>query len=312
MMRSLFSAVSGLKSHQTAMDVIGNNVSNVNTTGYKSSRTIFQDIYSQTVRSATASTSTTGGSNAQQVGLGVSISTIGMNMTEGSTQSTSYPLDFSISGDGFIVVSDGNGGYYYTRNGALTLDNDGYLVTANGDYVMVVAENTTDAVSDGTSDDATTSIENCDSFTLNDLTNIQLLRSYTDETTGNTVEYTDYAVDSNGVITVTAATTDSTTGETTTETKTIGRMVIATFNNAGGLEKAGSSYYVEGANSGNAAYNFAGNNCGSLTSGSLEMSNVDLATELTNMIITQRGFQANSRVITTSDTLLEELINLKR
>ncbi|MPM03693.1 Flagellar basal-body rod protein FlgG [bioreactor metagenome] len=312
MMRSLFSAVSGLKSHQTAMDVIGNNVANVNTTGYKSSRTIFQDIYSQTIRSATAPTSTTGGINAQQVGLGTSISTIGMNMSDGSTQSTSNSLDFAISGDGFFVVSDGNGGYYYSRNGALTTDPDGYLVTANGDYVMVIAENTTDAVADGTSDDATTSVENCDSFATDDLTNIQLMKSFTDSTTGNKVEYTDYAIDSNGLITVTAATTDSTTGETTKAIKTIGRVVLATFNNAGGLEKAGSSYYVQGANSGAPAYDFAGNNCGSLASGSLEMSNVDLATELTNMIITQRGFQANSRVITTSDTFLEELINLKR
>lgn len=310
MMRSLFSAVSGLKSHQTAMDVVGNNIANVNTTGYKSSRTVFQDIFSQTVRTATAPTGTTGGSNAQQVGLGVTISTIGMNMTDGSTQSTSYPLDFAISGDGFLVVADGKGGYCYTRNGALTLDSEGYLVTANGDYVMAVAENTTDANDDGTSDDLTTSIENCDSFDTGDLTKIQLLKTFTSG--DDTVEYTDYAIDSNGVITVTAATTDGTTGETTTENIAIGRLVLATFNNAGGLEKAGSNYYTEGQNSGAASYNFAGNNCGSLASGSLEMSNVDLATELTNMIITQRGFQANSRVITTSDTMLEELINLKR
>jgi flagellar hook protein FlgE len=312
MMRSLFSAVSGLKSHQTAMDVVGNNISNVNTIGYKSSRTVFQDIYSQTISSATASTSTTGGSNAQQVGLGASISTIGLNMTDGSTQSTSYALDFAISGDGFLVVADGNGGYYYTRNGALTLDDDGYLVTATGNYVMAVAENTTDATADGTSDNAATSIEDCDTFAPTDLTKIQLLKSFTDTSTGNKVEYTDYAIDSKGVITVTAATTDASTGVTTTATKSIGRLVLSTFNNAGGLEKSGSSYYVEGENSGAPAYNFAGVNCCTLKSGSLEMSNVDLATELTNMIITQRGFQANSRVITTSDTMLEELINLKR
>lgn len=311
MMRSLFSAVSGLKNNQTAMDVIGNNIANVNTTGYKSSRTVFQDIYSQTISSATAATGTSGGSNAQQVGLGVTISTIGLNMADGSTESTSNALDFAISGDGFIVVDDGNGGYYYTRNGALTLDGNGYLVTANGDYVLAVAENTTDATDDGTSDDDTTSVEDIDSFTTDDLTKIQLLRSYTNSD-GDAVEYTDYAVDSNGVITVTESITDADTGEITTDTVTIGRVVLATFANSGGLEKAGSSYYTEGANSGEAVYNFAGVNCGTMTSGSLEMSNVDLATELTNMIITQRGFQANSRVITTSDTMLEELINLKR
>ena len=93
---------------------------------------------------------------------------------------------------------------------------------------------------------------------------------------------------------------------------TIGRLVLATFNNAGGLEKDGSNYLVESSNSGTSTVNFVNNGCGLIKSGSLEMSNVDLATELTNMIIAQRGFQANSRVITTSDSMLEELVNLKR
>ena len=133
-----FSAVSGLKSHQTAMDVIGNNIANVNTTGFKSSRTLFQDIYSQTISAATAPTDTTGGVNAKQVGLGTQIASIDMNMTEG-TQTTSYPLDFSISGEGFFVIDNGDGTYSYTRNGAFQLDANGYLVTANGDYVMAVS-----------------------------------------------------------------------------------------------------------------------------------------------------------------------------
>lgn len=320
MMRSLFSAVSGLKSHQTSMDVIGNNIANVNTTGYKSSRVIFQDIYSQTISSATAPTDTTGGINAKQIGLGVSISAVGMNMTEGSTQSTSYALDFAISGEGFFVVNNGTGAYSYTRNGALTLDADGFLVTAGGDYIMAVVED---------EDPATSLIDNADPVADVDAVTgevtprfekVQLLGTVTDAG-GTEHEYTDYAVDTNGVITATVATTATTTdpvsGETTTTTtssvETIGRIVLATFNNTAGLEKIGSSYYSESSNSGPVVYNFANNGgAGSLTSGSLEMSNVDLATELTNMIITQRGFQANSRVITTSDTMLEELINLKR
>lgn len=318
MMRSLFSAVSGLKSHQTAMDVVGNNVSNVNTTGYKSSRAVFQDIYSQTISSATAPTATTGGINARQVGLGVSISAIGMNMTEGSTQSTSYPLDFAVSGEGFFVVDDGSGSYGYTRNGALTLDADGYLVTATGDYVMAVLE-------DNDGDPSTSLIENGDEAVTVDpvtgavtplFTKIKLLGTVVDTAASVTYRYDDYAVDANGVVTATVSTLDTSTTPPTvtdTEVRSIGRLVLATFNNTAGLEKIGSSYYHESSNSGAAGYNFANyGGAGSLTSGSLEMSNVDLATELTNMIITQRGFQANSRVITTSDTLLEELINLKR
>jgi flagellar hook protein FlgE len=302
MMRSLFSAVSGIKSNQTAMDIIGNNIANVNTIGYKTSRAIFQDIFSQTISSATAPTADTGGRNAKQVGLGSNISTIGMNMTEGSTQSTSNPLDFAVSGEGFFVVDDGSGVYKYTRNGAFQLDAEGYLVTANGDYIMAV---TVDADSDG----------------MPDIGNDQAL---VDETTGDPVfgkvklygdidtdgdptayedNYSDYAVDAYGVIT--AVNKDG-------AKVTIGRLVLATFNNTTGLEKVGSSYFTESSNSGAAGYKFVGNVCGTLNSGSLEMSNVDLSTELTNMIITQRGFQANSRVVTTTDSMLEELINLKR
>lgn len=284
MMRSLFSAVSGLKNNQTAMDVIGNNIANVNTIGYKSSRTIFQDIYSQTISTATAPTTTTGGSNAQQVGLGVTISAVSVNTTDGSTESTSNPLDFAISGDGYFVVSDGNGGYYYTRNGEFQLDKAGYLVTANGDYVMACSGDAT-VVVDGKTIAAT------------DLTKVQI------NGTINLEKYSDYAIDSNGFITAL---------NSVGTTVTLGRLVLATFNNAAGLEKAGSSYCTESANSGSAVYSFVNDGCGYINSGSLEMSNVDLATELTNMIITERAFQANSRVITTSDTMLEELVNLKR
>lgn len=339
MMRSLFSAVSGLKSNQTAMDIIGNNIANVNTIAYKTSRTVFQDIFSQTIATATAPTADTGGRNAKQVGLGTNISTIGMTMTEGSTQSTSNPLDFAISGEGFFVVDNGSGSYVYTRSGALQLDKEGHLVTANGDYVMVVpvvVDETTGIVSgignedplftEGDPDEeppvppaplfgkaklqgevtTITSWEDHDGDP--DTPDVPVVEPvYVDLDGDGTPEtpehYSDYAIDEYGVITA-----KSVTGAKVI----IGRVVLATFNNTSGLEKIGSSYYRESSNSGAAVYNFVGNRCGTLKSGSLEMSNVDLSTELTNMIITQRGFQANSRVITTTDTMLEELINLKR
>lgn len=299
MMRSLFSAVSGLKNNQTAMDVIGNNVANVNTIGYKSSRVVFQDVYSQTISSATAPTDSSGGINAQQVGLGVMIASIGLNMTEGSTQATTNTLDFAITGEGFFVVQASDGSYYYTRNGALTLDANGYLVTANGDYVMGIAGDET-AIADDT---ALVDSSGKPLFTKVQITG-EVDTGQTD-TNGDPIyaTYLDYAIDENGVITAKA-------GDGTIET--LGRLILATFSNTGGLEKTGMSYYSTSANSGAAAYHFANNSCGKLKSGYLEMSNVDLATELTNMIITQRGYQANSRVITTSDTMLEELINLKR
>jgi flagellar hook protein FlgE len=338
MMRSLFSAVSGLKSNQTAMDIIGNNIANVNTIAYKTSRTVFQDIFSQTVATATAPTADTGGRNAKQVGLGTNISTIGMTMTEGSTQSTSNPLDFAINGEGFFVVDNGSGSYVYTRNGALQLDKEGYLVTANGDYVMVIpaeTDDTTGIVSGISNGDAlydpgdptadppvpetplfgkaqlqgdvtvtTWEDDDSDPATPDVAVTTPVLVDVDGDGTAETQEnYTDYAIDEYGVISAKSITGDKVV---------IGRVVLASFNNTSGLEKVGSSYYMESANSGAAEMNFVGDRCGSLKSGSLEMSNVDLSTELTNMIITQRGFQANSRVITTTDTMLEELINLKR
>lgn len=308
MMRSLFSAVSGLKSNQTAMDVIGNNVANVNTTAFKSSRTVFQDICSQTISSASAPTDTSGGMNPQQIGLGVTISSIGFNMSEGSTQATNNTLDFAITGEGFFIVKGSDGSNYYTRNGALTLDRNGYLVTANGNYVMGLTGDET-AVKDGaalfdpaTGDPLYDKVQIVGEVPQFDpVTGDPIL----DPVTGEQVveNYNDYAIDSNGFITAT---------NSKGTIVTLGRLVLATFNNNGGLEKEGMSYYSESSNSGAAKISFVNNNCGKLKSGFLEMSNVDLATELTSMIITERGYQANSRVITTSDDMLQELINLKR
>lgn len=288
MMRSLFSGVSGLKNHQTAMDVIGNNVANVNTTAYKASRVQFQDIVSQTISDATApSGGNVGGKNAKQIGLGMTLAAVSKDMNEGSAQSTEGPLDFSIEGEGYFVVMNADGTYSYTRNGSFTLDKGGYLVTQNGQYVMAIKANS-----------SASNIDDGDTFNESDLTKIQL----TGVISGDT--YTDYAVDSYGKVTASNV-TDGTTD-------TMGRLVLATFNNSGGLEAIGNSNYSESSNSGAASYHFVSDDAGSIQSGQLEMSNVSLATELTNMIIMQRGFQANSRVITTSDTMLEELVNLKR
>ena len=113
MMRSLYSGVTGLRSHQTKMDVIGNNIANVNTAGFKASRVIFQDIYSQTVAPASASTASTGGTNPQQIGLGVQLATIDVLDTKSSSQYTGNTLDIAINGDGYFVIQDGSRVYVY-------------------------------------------------------------------------------------------------------------------------------------------------------------------------------------------------------
>ena len=128
MMRSLFSGVSGLKSHQTRMDVIGNNIANVNTTGFKSSRTTFADTLSQTLTGASSPQDGLGGTNPKQIGLGTGVGSIDMLFTDGSVQSTGKNTDLCLSGNGLFVVKNGNE-TYYTRDGAFEFD-------ANGNYVL--------------------------------------------------------------------------------------------------------------------------------------------------------------------------------
>ncbi|MGB4425008.1 MAG: flagellar hook protein FlgE [Limnochordia bacterium] len=142
MLRSMFVGVSGLKAHQMRMDVIGNNIANVNTAGYKASRVTFQEMLSQTTRGATAPTANRGGSNPQQVGLGVQLGSIDVKHTQGNPQSTGYITDLAIEGDGFFILAEGEDGLnrLYTRAGIFGLDiggTKGNLVSlVNGMRVM--------------------------------------------------------------------------------------------------------------------------------------------------------------------------------
>lgn len=287
MMRSLYSGVSGLRNHQTRMDVIANNISNVNTVAFKSSRTVFQDVYSQTSKSASAATVSTGGTNPIQIGLGVKLAAIDVLHTSAATQRTDNTLDLAIEGDGYFVVKQGTS-TYYTRAGNLYVDNSGNLITANGDYIQGVTGKWS-----GTAGTSTwTAPTEPTNGSITTVTNI------------NVAGFTGISIDSSGVIRGLNSSGDE---------QVIGYIAIATFTNASGLEKQGSSLYSASPNSGTAKLSVAKTNgAGQINPGGLEMSNVDLASEFTDMIITQRGFQANSRIITTSDSMLEELVNLKR
>ena len=146
MMRALFSAISGMRNHMAYMDVIGNNIANVNTTAYKSSRVTFQDILGQTVRGASSPQNGRGGTNPAQIGLGITLGGIDSVMGQGSLQSTGKLTDFAVQGDGFFVVSDGQRNFY-TRDGAFDIGVDGGLVNPNtGLRVMGWAANATGAV----------------------------------------------------------------------------------------------------------------------------------------------------------------------
>lgn len=427
MMRSLYSGVSGLKVHQTKMDVIGNNIANVNTVGFKSARVTFSELFYQTTQNASGpnAETNTGGQNAKQIGLGASLSSIAVDITsEGGSQSTNRPFDLKINGDSFFIVNS-NGSNYFTKAGNFATDEAGNLVTDSGAHVMgYVADkpgadlqtdqlrpisiysdkymNTdpeataqssfsgninsedenfakglpitryvyvydslgyqygvqvqitkTDAdnytvsangVYSGTklvedltatldgelSFDPTTgklnttvmdlTIEGKDSFTVSPIkvdfskvtkfgteTSIDSKKgSYDGEGTGKKVgNMTSVGIDTSGRIVAAYDNGDN---------EVIGQIAVANFSNPSGLEKIGQNMFAETLNSGefNGIGEEIGVSGGSFSPGVLEMSNVDLATEFTDMIVTQRGYQANSRVITTSDSMIEELLGLKR
>lgn len=318
MLRSMYSAISGVRNHQTKLDVIGNNISNVNTHGFKKSRTVFKDIVYQSVGSASGSTATRGGVNPKQVGLGSQMAAIDVVHSGGSLQSTARTLDLAISGEGFFMVADkvadgedGAGGtefssVYYTRTGNFYMDRDGYLVNSEGKYLVGFSPNfdvdendsfkSPDEVLDKVTNDGENFADDPDSwsdFVGDGYYPIRIPTNASEMSIGQdgTVTF----VDANG------------------DLKWAGQIVLAKFANAGGLQKVGNSYYTVTENSGN-PYLQVGTvaGLGSIESGFLEMSNVDLSEEFTEMIVAQRGFQANTRVITTSDQILEELVNLKR
>ncbi len=141
MLRSMYSGVSGLKAHQTKMDVIGNNIANVNTYGFKSSRTTFSEVYYQTVRSASGATTNQGGMNANQIGYGVNVATIDVQHTRSGFQMTDNGMDVAIAGEGFFQVQDGDGNVFFTRAGMIRIDASGNLVDQNGNFVLGVSGN---------------------------------------------------------------------------------------------------------------------------------------------------------------------------
>ncbi|WP_431278779.1 flagellar hook protein FlgE [Leifsonia poae] len=389
MLRSLYSGISGLRSHQTMLDVTGNNIANVNTTGFKSGAVQFQDTLSQLVKGASGPGAQTGGTNPAQIGLGVLVAGIATNFTQGAAQATGRPTDMMINGDGFFVVNVG-GQTQYTRDGSFDPDAQGRLVGPGG--AILQGWNAVNGVvqQGGALGDVTIplkAVAPASATTAGTITgNLpstaavgdQLVRdikvydangaprnltlTFTRTAGGWDVAGTDGTANGTGALTFTngVLTTGGTlavggvnvdlTGVTgyadiTTvafkdqngraagtlesftldkdgtitglfsngERQSVGRIALATFVNPGGLEKAGGSTYLATVNSGAAQFGGPGEDgLGSLQSGSLEMSNVDLSQEFTNLIVAQRGFQANARIITTSDEVLQELTNLKR
>jgi flagellar hook protein FlgE len=392
MLRSLYSGISGLRAHQTMLDVTGNNIANVNTTAFKASATQFQDTLSQMTQGAGGPQEQVGGTNPAQIGLGVQVAGITTNFAQGSAQSTGRATDIMISGDGFFMTQLG-GETLYTRAGAFDFDAQGRLVGPGGALVqgwnadadgvinaggavgnitlpldsIKAAVKTQNATVGGNlpSDaaDGTTLVREVKVFDdLGAARTLSLTFSKaagawsvsgndgTGAVAGPTLAFTagkltppaapfvvgGITVDLTDIEGYATLTTVSVTNQDGQDAGTlqsytlgkdgtlvglfsnggqqaVGRIALATFVNPGGLEKAGASGYRATFNSGAADLRAPGQDgMGSLTSGALEMSNVDLSQEFTNLIVAQRGFQANARIITTSDEVLQELTNLKR
>lgn len=423
MMRSMFSAISGLRAHQTWMDVIGNNIANVNTTGFKVGRVRFTDILSQLVRGASGPTEQRGGINPLQIGLGAVVGAVDTIHTQGALQLTGKPSDLAIQGDGFFVVSDGSQ-TLYTRDGAFDIGSDLRLVNpSNGFYVLgwqadangnvdtagpvgpitipigqqldavpttqITVQGNLDANQDAAAptphyvtkvsivdsqgkrhefyilfdktgpntwnytmqedDPRTATAEDDPEFALGGTTSGTLVFDADGnlDVAASTIAAVDLDASAGGasVVSVTpdfsrltqlaapstanAAANGAPAGSLTTftvsqsgevlgiysngVTKVIGQVALALFTNPGGLMKVGGNAYLPTVNSGEPIIGPADSGGrGKIASGYLEMSNVDLAQEFTSMIMAQRGFQANSRVITASDEVLQELVNLRR
>jgi len=390
MLRSLYSGISGLRSHQTMLDVTGNNIANVNTAGFKGSAVQFQDTLSQLTQGAGGPQTGLGGINPAQVGLGVQVAGIATNFAQGSSQATGRATDLMISGDGFFVTRQGNE-TLYARAGAFDIDAAGRIVTPDGSIMQglpavngVVNEGarvgdltlpmnsvagavaTSTATVDGNlpSDAAigtelVRDVEAFDAAGRSRTLSLTFTRSATGwdvagaDGTGatgtGTLTFADGMQTGGGNVTVGDVTVqlDAITGYAKLSTlaisgqdgrsagafagfsvgkdgtiigsftngasEAVGRITLATFTNPAGLEKAGGSSYRATFNSGAPSVGAPGaEGRGTLSSGALEMSNVDLSQEFTNLIIAQRGFQANARIITTSDEVLQELTNLKR
>lgn len=440
MLRSLFAGVSGLRNHQIRMDVIGNNVSNVNTVAFKSGRVTFKEGFAQLLQGGSRPPGDQGGINPIQVGLGMQIGSIDTVFSQGNLETTGLNTDVAIQGDSFFVVRKGTQSFF-TRSGNFQLDADGRLVSPTNGFIVQGRTAVNGVFQDGitdirlpfgqkTSARATSSVNlagnldasvptfdlsdpdgagplvagfnadtraldiNDDSWTETSISAFDSLgtrydvKIYLYKTAANTWNWevdptnlvnagvplasitgsgtltfgpdgtlvapalqtvsfappgaapVSIAIDpGSGVNGITQYSSTSTavlrdqdgytsgtlnnfsidrtgliTGSFTNGVSvSLGQIVLADFNNPAGLIRIGDNMYQESSNSGGPVLGFALEGSQStLTSGALEMSNVDLAQEFTAMIVAQRGFQANSKVITTSDEMLQELVNLKR
>ena len=300
-------AIAGLKSHQTKMDVLSNNIANVNTWGFKSRTTNFQDaLYSNSISGSAGKMENgkLGGINTSQIGYGNTVSSISTNYTTGNGQYTGNPLDCMIDGTAFFIVGPyrdtkattidnkgiGKNGLFLSRVGIFQPDSNGYLVDNTGNYVYGYS---------ATETNGTVNIDN---------TKLVPIRIPEKTPAAGTTPAERYAIQ-----TWTIGIDGTVVGvDDENIPHTIGQIAVASVENPSGLEQSNGYLYSIGANAGNVLAMQTTSATGTIKSNFLEMSNVDLASDIATMITTQRGYQANTKIITVTDEMLEQLVNMKR
>ncbi len=282
-MRALAIAATGMNAQQTNVEVIANNIANINTTGYKSSSASFAESFSNTLRGSAPSNGTVSSSPGVQVGTGVQLAGITTSFSQGALTSTGNITDLGISGNGFFIVKDAtSGSQFATRDGSFRLDDNGYLVTQSGMRVQGLTGAGLAAVGDIRVGQSLPVGAQLQSISIDKQGNVN--EFYSDGTSANT-----------------------------------SRVQLQNFNDTSALMREGNNLYSALTAAGPVGGGIlAGNNnpgangLGNVQSGTLEQSNVDLTAQFSDLITTQRSFQAGSRLITVSDSVLEDVVNLKR
>lgn len=328
MLRSMYSGISGMKVNQTKLDVIGNNIANVSTTAFKSSRAEFKDMLYQSTGYASSPTSNKGGTNAKQVGLGAQLSSINKVMGQGNAMSTGRSLDVCIDGEGYLIVGSGpinaangvdkdgftgtndEGGLevLYTRDGNLTLDHQGNLLTADGYRVM--GYNVGGALTHDADTGITAKYVDADDKTAL-TTDGKLVPLAIPDKVGEQPIKT-FEIGKDGLIT--AVLGDGTRSA-------LGQIATASFKNPEGLTAVGGNLLNISSNSGTAIVRSGldktgdddnSKGFGDFIQGALEGSNVDLTEQFTDMIVATRAFQASSKMISNGDEILQTITGLVR
>jgi flagellar hook protein FlgE len=317
MIGSMTSGVGAMRSFVRGIEVIGNNISNINTVGFKGATTRFEDTFSNTLQRGTGNTGLGSNTITQQIGTGTKIATIKTGFSQGPLQTTGGLTDLGISGEGFFRVRDTLQGLeYVTRAGDFRIDDQGYLVTNQGFRVQGI----------GLSDALEASLDFNPSTVALDTSALRDLRVTSNDGSTPPVRMETFQIDQGGNINIFLS--DGTSFVR-------GRILLQNFNDPNALVKEGNNLFSGMADAGptapypaarapgaaSATFASAGDHenlrpaqsgNGRIMAGTLELSNVDLTNEFAGMITTQRAFQAASRLITTSDEILQEIVNLKR